>query len=106
LWVGTIGFPAFGGLFLAAPLVGTPVDGSWWGTLGAELLFGGIFSFAGVLLGVPRLAELARRGAWVPPGTARHPVRVAIALAVLSMAAAVAAMLTLILVVRLANPAS
>jgi hypothetical protein len=38
-----------------------------------------------VALGVVHLSELVRRREWVPPGTARHPILVAIALAVLFM---------------------
>ena len=90
LWVGIIGFPAFGSFFVAVPLVGTPVGGSWWGTFWFLLLFGGFFTLAGVLLGVPRFKELRRRGAWVPPGMARQPVLVSIVLELLILAAGVA----------------
>jgi hypothetical protein len=95
LWVGIICFPAFGSFFVAVPLVlGTPVGGSWRSTLWIVLLFGGFFTLAGVLLGVPRLKELCRRGTWVPPGVARQPILVSIVLVLLIMAAGVACSFT------------
>src|SRR5947207_14239135 len=66
LWVGIIGFPAFGSFFVAVPLMlGTPVGGSWWSTLWMVLLFGGSFTLAGLLVCVPRLSDLLRRAASV-----------------------------------------
>jgi hypothetical protein len=41
-----------------------------------------------LVLGIPRLEELHRRGAWVPPGADRRPVLVAVALALLIIVAA------------------
>lgn len=91
LWVGICGIPAFGSFFLAVPLMGTPVDRSWswWHPLGLELLFIGFFTLGGVLGGVSRLKELHRRGAWVPRGTARHPVLVCLVQVVLTLATGV-----------------
>jgi hypothetical protein len=93
LWVGIIGFPAFGSFFVAVPLVGTPVSGSW-SRLWIVLFLGGFFTLTGVLLGVPRLKELRRRGAWVPPGVTWQPVLVSIVLVLLIMAAGVACIFT------------
>lgn len=91
LWVGIIGFPAFGSFFVAVPLVlGTPVGGSWWSMLWMVLLFSGLFMLAGALVGVPRLKELRRRGEWVPPGMAWQPALVSIVLVFLIMAVAIA----------------
>jgi hypothetical protein len=87
LWVGILGFPAFGSLFVAVPMIGTPTDGSRWTTFWAVSLFVGFFLLAGVLLGVPRLKELRRRREWVPPGTARRPVLVSTIMVLLILAA-------------------
>jgi hypothetical protein len=103
LWLGIIAIPAFGGLLLVVPLIGMPPIGrlllavplivkpaGGWGALGVAILFGACFAISGILLSGPRLAELRRRGAWVPSGTARFPALVAVALALLSMAAGLA----------------
>jgi hypothetical protein len=82
-------------MFFRVPLTATSVEGPL-GTFGIMLVVGGFFTFVGLFLGVPRLEELRHRGAWVPPGTDRHPALVAVALTLLSMAAVVA--ITLILI--------
>ena len=51
----------------------------------------------------PFLRELARRSEWVPPGTARAPALVAIAMTALITAAVVAVLLTLVWVERLSG---
>jgi hypothetical protein len=86
LWMPILGWPVFGGLFLSVPFVGTPTEDSLLGTFGVVLVVGGFFGFTAMLLSVPRLEELVRRDAWVPPGTAAHPIPVAVALAWLVMA--------------------
>jgi hypothetical protein len=90
LWVGIVAFPAFGCLFLAVPMMGTPVDGSGWTTFWMVSLSGGFFLVSGVLLGVPRLKELRRRREWVPPGTARQPVLASTIMVLLILAVGVA----------------
>jgi hypothetical protein len=93
LWVSIIVFPVFAGTVAGVPLAGTDPEGSAWRTFLAMLLVGGFMTLLGLLMGVPRLEELRRRGAWVPPGTDRHPVLVAVALALLIMTAVGAFML-------------
>jgi hypothetical protein len=87
LWVSIIVFPVFGGMFVSVPLMGADWEGGAWGRFGAVLLLGGFFTLAALLMGVPRLEELHRRGAWAPPGTGRRPVLVTVALALLIMVA-------------------
>src|SRR5262249_27670845 len=102
LWVGILGVPVFGSFFVAVPVLGTPVGG-WWGrTFLVGVCLVGVFTLAGVLGGVPRLKELRRRGAWVPPGMARQPVLVSIVLALLVLAACVADIFALAGVAKLA----
>src|SRR5207253_2075177 len=106
LWVAII-FPAvFGGLGLCVPILGTNTEGGPCGTFVAVLLIGGFFGTWATVIGVVRLKELARRGEWTPPGVTSHPVWVAAAVPVLLMATTIAAMLTLMWVVRLCSPAS
>jgi hypothetical protein len=88
LWVSIIAFPVFGGLLASVPLMVTDGEGGVWGTFGVVLLIGGFIMLMALCLGVPRLEELHRRGAWVPPGTDRRPVLVTVALALLIMVAA------------------
>jgi hypothetical protein len=88
LWIGIIVMPVFGGMIASVPLAGTSTDGGAWGTLWVVLAVGGFFMFGALVMGVLRLEELRRRGAWVPPGTDRHPVLVPFALALLIMTAA------------------
>lgn len=90
LWVGVVFVPAFGSFFVAVPLLGTPVNGSWWSTFWLVLFLVGFFTLAGVLGSPSRLKELHRRGECVPPGIARQSVLVSIVLALLVMAAGVA----------------
>src|SRR5262245_51888083 len=87
LWAPIIFAPVFGSCFVAMPLTLGPV--SWWGTL-VLLLFGGSFGLAGTLSAVSGLKELRRRGAWAPPGVARHPVLVSVVLVLLIMTVGVA----------------
>jgi hypothetical protein len=88
LWVYTITPAVFGGIFVSVPFTGEDL----WGKFLAVLVSGGFFTLAALILGVPRLEELRRRGAWVPPGTQRRPVLVTLALALLIMVAVVAFM--------------
>jgi hypothetical protein len=88
LWVSVIAFPVFGGLLASVPLMGADWGGGVWGRFGVVLLIGGFSTLMALCLGVPRLEELHRRGAWAPPGTDRRPVLVSVALALLIMAAA------------------
>jgi hypothetical protein len=94
LWAMIIGPPVIGGLALYGPLWG-----DFWFTLGG-IAFLGIWAVA---MNSPFLRELAHRGKWVPPGTARHPVLVAIALTALLAAVVVAGLLTLVWVERLSG---
>jgi hypothetical protein len=88
LWVSIIAFPVFGGLLASVPLMCTDGEGGVWGKFGVVLLIGGFSALMALCLGVQRLEELHRRGAWVPPGTDRRPVPVIVALALLIMVAA------------------
>ncbi|HKB42187.1 MAG TPA: hypothetical protein VKD72_37520 [Gemmataceae bacterium] len=88
LWVGILVFPVFGGMIASVPLAGSDPEGGAWGTFLAVLLVGGFCTLMALVLGVPRLEELRRRGAWAPPGTDRRPVLAAGALALLIMTAA------------------
>jgi hypothetical protein len=88
LWVSIIAFPVFGGLLATVPLMVTDGEGGVWGTFGVMLLIGGFSALMALCLGVPRLEELHRRGAWVPRGTDRRPVMVTVALALLIMVTA------------------
>jgi hypothetical protein len=86
-----------------AVVVGLAIYGPFWGDF--WLILGGI-AFLGiwaVAMSNPFLRELASRGRWVPPGTARHPALVAIALTALLAAAVVAVLLTLVWVERLSG---
>ncbi len=89
LWMGIMAFPTFGGLLLGVTLVGTPTGGEW-ARFWAVLVFGGFLGACATVLSAVHLSELARRREWVPPGTTRHPILVAVALALLFMAAGVA----------------
>jgi hypothetical protein len=103
LWVVIIGPPLFVGLFVCLPLVATPREGSAWN--GSWEILGGI-TFLGLWATTTSsrlLRELVRRREWVPPGTARHPILVAIALTALLAAAVVAVMHTLVWVERLSG---
>jgi hypothetical protein len=88
LWLGILVFPVFGGMIASVPLVGSDPEGGAWRTFLAVLLVGGLATLLELIVGVPRLEELRRRGAWVPPGTDRHPLLVAVALTLLIMTAA------------------
>jgi hypothetical protein len=86
-----------------AVLVGLAIYGPFWGNV--WLVLGGI-AFLGIwaiATSNPFLRELARRGEWVPPGTARHPALVTTALTALLAAAVVAVLLTLVWVERLSG---
>jgi hypothetical protein len=94
LWALIIGLAVVFGLAIYGPFWGNP-----WLILG-DIAFLGIWAVA---ISKPFMSELARRGDWVPPGTARHPVLVAIALTALLAAAVVAVLLTLAWVERLSG---
>src|SRR5262245_32413262 len=90
LWSAIISFPIFGGFFLGVTLgvtlMGTPIDGEgdrFW----IVLVVGGFLGVCSTVLSVVYLSELARRSVWVPPGTARLPILVAIPLTVLLLGA-------------------
>jgi hypothetical protein len=94
LWLAIAFFSVVAGMTLCAPLLGTFPEGKEWHRFGALFTLGGFFGAIATAVGVSHLLELLRRGAWVPPGTARHPVLVAISLVVLLAAPTVAFMLT------------
>jgi hypothetical protein len=69
--------------------MGTPKGGPW-GNVVVLLMVGAVLLAMATVVSPPRLRELARRGEWVPRGTATPPYRVAFALTALLMAAVVA----------------
>jgi hypothetical protein len=89
LWFEIFAFPTFGGFLLGVTLMGTPKGGEW-ARFWMVLVIGGFLGVWASVVSVVNLSELARRRVWVPPGTARHPILVAIALTVLLLAAGVA----------------
>jgi hypothetical protein len=106
LWVGMILMTVFVGLFVTVPLVGTPTDGNYWSKFIAIPVIGAFCLAFATAVVWKNLKELARRGAWVPPGAERYPIRVAVATAAVLIATTVHAMLTLLWVVKLCWPAS
>jgi hypothetical protein len=92
LWVTIVTVPVFGGMLVNVPFACTDLEGGAWGMFLAVLVVVGFSTLGALVMGVPRLEELHRRGAWVPPGTGRRPVLVTIALALLIMVAVVAFM--------------
>jgi hypothetical protein len=102
LWVAIVAVPGFGSFFVAVPLLGTPVNGSRWSVLWIVPLFIACFTLVGVVVCVPHLKELRRRGAWVPPGVTRRPVLGSIVLVLLILAAGVVFILTGMGVAKLA----
>jgi hypothetical protein len=94
LWLAIAFFSVIAGMVLCAPMLGTFPEGKEWHRLGALLVLGGFFGAIATAVGVSHLSELVRRGAWVPPGTARYPALVAIILVVLLAAPTFAFMLT------------
>jgi hypothetical protein len=93
-------FQVIGGLAVSGLMVAAP-DGNDWGQVSLVLLAVGIFGTVATAMSVVILKGLARRGAWIPPGTAEHPVRVAITMTVLVMTAVAVVNLALLSVVRL-----
>ena len=103
LWAVIIAPPALVGLYFSGLLINAPPEGGEWS--GVWEVLGGIV-FLGlwaVAMSKPFLRELARRGGWVPPGTARRPALVAVALTALLAVAVVAVLLTLVRVERLSG---
>jgi hypothetical protein len=101
LWPWIIVPPFFAVVGVGLPLTSTPTDGDEWGKVGlilGSLAFLGIWATA---ISRPLLKELARRGEWVPPGTARYPVLVALALPVLILFTVGSVMAALLWVMRL-----
>jgi hypothetical protein len=88
LWSGIVGFSIFGGLFLGVILVGAWSDPS--APSCPLFLVGGFVVVWATVPNVVYVRELVRRGAWVPPGTARHPTPMAVALSALLLAVGVA----------------
>lgn len=88
LWSVIIGFSIFGGLFLGVTLACTWANrsASFW----PAFLVGGFVVVWAIVPSVVCARELVRRGVWVPPGMARHPILMAVALSVLLMALGVA----------------
>lgn len=82
-WALAIAPPFFALLAIGLPLTSTPENGDEWGKAG--LIFGSLAFLViwTIVVSRPLLKDLARRGAWVPPGTARHPVLVAFAIPIL-----------------------
>jgi hypothetical protein len=103
LWEPMIFLPTFGGMLVSAPLLDIATHGQEWTRVVMALLAGGFVGTLAVVTATPRLLELHRRGGWVPPGTARHPVRVAAALATLLMAAGGGVTFALVGVARLSG---
>jgi hypothetical protein len=93
VWVPMLGLPAFGGILLTVPLVGTPADGSYWGSVAVVLIVLVFFEFAGLFMAVPGLEELRQRGAWLPPGYHRYPILVTLAVPLVAMLVSAALML-------------
>jgi hypothetical protein len=87
LWEGMVGFSLFGGLLLGLTLIGL-----WSGRAAPfwPLLVGGCTVLWATVPNVISVRELVRRGAWVPPGTARHPTVMAVAWSALLLAVGVA----------------
>jgi hypothetical protein len=100
LWAFIVAPPFFAVLGVGLALTSISVDGPGGrvGLLLASLAFLGIWATA---VSRPLLKELARRGEWVPPGTARQPVLVALAIPVLIHAVGGAVMSVMIWVMRL-----
>jgi hypothetical protein len=101
LWAVLFAFSTFAGLAFCAPLAGKFAEGEEGNRLLAQLVVGGFFGALATAIAVSSLSEMVRRGAWVPPGTARHTVLVAIMLVAPIMAAVVALMLSGLWVLRL-----
>jgi hypothetical protein len=101
LWAPILVIPMFGGLFVSIPLVGTPAEDNLLSTFWIVVILCAFFSFGALILSVPRLEELVRREAWVPPGTAAHPVPVALALCAVVMAATAGFMLMILYIIQL-----
>jgi hypothetical protein len=99
-WGFILPFQLIGGLAVSWLAV-APSDGNDWGQFPSVLLAAGVFGTVATVMSVLILKGLARRGEWVPPGTAEHPVRVAIAMTVLLMTAVAVVNLVLLSVVRL-----
>ena len=100
LWAFIIAPPFFAILGVALALTSTSVEGPGGrvGLILGSLAFFGIWATA---VSRPLLKELARRGEWVPPGTARHPLLVALAIPVLIHAVGGTVMGVMIWVMRL-----
>lgn len=100
LWAFIVAFPFFAVLGVGLGLTSTSVDGPGgrFGLILGSLAFLVLWAAA---VSRPLLKELARRGAWVPPGTTRHPLLVALAIPVLIHAVGGAVMGALIWVMRL-----
>jgi hypothetical protein len=93
LWIAIAAIPVFLSFFVALPFLATAGHswlGPFWGPFWLALVWFGFFTVQGVFGIPPRLKELCRRGAWVPPGTARRPVLASIVLELLIIAAGVA----------------
>jgi hypothetical protein len=103
LWSGIVGFSTFGGVFLGVILVGAlsdPSAPSW-----PLLLVGGFVVVWATVPNVVYIRELVRRGAWVPPGTARYPTPMAVALSALLLAVGVAWDVAVVGIAQLFEPA-
>jgi hypothetical protein len=98
LWPWIVAPPFFAVVGVALPFTSTSGPGGGVGLILGSLAFLGVWATA---VSRPLLMELARRGEWVPPGTARRPVLVALAIPVLILAAGGAVMGVLIWVMRL-----
>lgn len=85
LWAFIVAPPFFAVVGIALPLTSTSVEGPLGrvGFILASLVFLVIWAAA---VSRPLLIELARCGAWVPPGTARHPLLVALVIPILILA--------------------
>ncbi len=99
-WALSIAPPFFAVVGIALPLTSTSVDGPGGrvGLILGSLAFLGIWTTA---VSRPLLKELTRRGEWVPPGTARYPVLVALAVSVVILAVGGAVMGVMIWVMHL-----
>jgi hypothetical protein len=100
LWAFIVAPPFFAVLGVGVALTSTSVEGPGGkvGLILGSLAFLGIWATAVSRL---LLTDLARRGEWVPPGSARYPVLVALAMPVLIHAVGLAVTGVMIWVMRL-----
>jgi hypothetical protein len=72
LWFGLMFEPAYGGLFVAVTFAGRSDGPAWW-DWAVRAFIALFFCSFGSVTAAMCFRELQRRGAWLPPGVARHP---------------------------------